>query len=106
MNRNFIEFWRCMTGCLSVVLPVLVKDLFEAIRVNGADLATVRITMLLHVLNRFVNILIITGLNGSDHVFLLVEDSRGDGEAGNTRPRDPIDFRCVTTLLVLCAVAS
>ena len=91
-----------MARRFSIVLPVLVEDLFEAVSVDGADLATVSITVSLNVLNRVVNILIITGLNGSDHVLFFVKDRCSDGKAGNTRP--PINFRCI--LLVLCAVAS
>ena len=91
-----------MARRFSIVLPVLVEDLFEAVSVYGADLATVSITISLNILNRVVDILIITGLNGSDHVLLFVKDCCSDGKAGNTRP--PINFRCV--LLVLCAVAS
>ena len=77
VNRDLIKV-RCLTWRLSVVLPVLVKDLLEAVSVNGTNLATL-ITVRLNVLNRVVEILSITGLNGSDHVLFLVEDSCGDG---------------------------
>ena len=78
MDRNLIEVRR-LTRCFSVVLTVLVEDLLEAVSVHSADLATISITVRLNVLNRLVDILVITGLNGPDHVLLLVEDRCGYG---------------------------
>ena len=51
MNRNFIKVRRLMARRFSIVLPVLVEDLFEAVSVDGTDLATVSITDSLNVLN-------------------------------------------------------
>ena len=101
MNGYLVEVRR-LTRRLSIVLTVLVEDLLKPVGVHRADLATISITVSLDVLNRLVDILVITGLNGSDHVLLFVKDCCSDGKAGNTRPS--INFRCV--LLVLCAVPS
>ena len=78
MNSNFIKVRR-PTWRFTIVLPILIKDLLEAIRVDGAYIAAVSITIALNGLNRVVDILIITCLNGSDHVLILVEDSCGNG---------------------------
>ena len=105
MNRNFVQVRR-HTRRLSVVLPILIEDLLEAVRVDGADLSTVCLTGTVHLLHRVVDVLVVTGLDGADHVLLLVEDRCGDGKTGNARPGYPVYHWCVIAWLVLGAVAS
>ena len=78
MNGYLVKVRR-LRRRLSIVLTVLVEDLLKPVGVHSADLATVCVTHCLDVLNRLVDILVITGLNGSDHVLLLVEDGCGNG---------------------------
>ena len=106
MNRNFVMVRR-LAWRFSVVLPILIEDLLEAVRVNGADISTVRLTLTVHLLlHRIVDVLVVTGLDGADHVLLLVEDGCRDRKTGNTRSRHPIYHRCVIAWLILGAIAS